>query len=156
MGGWMSTCLLACLLACFSPSLSLSPLSRLGSPTVEQQPTERGLPIVCWMQLVVEGRRRRRDIQYPAAWGVIQAVCDGWRRRRRGSSKVWGVGGERDRGKGGKRERGGCRELFFSPPPPPLSLFLSLSLLLPPCPVAASGGLFQEDADGSSRAKGLG
>ena len=131
MGGWMSTCLLACLLACFSPSLSLSPLSRLGSPTVEQQPTERGLPIVCWMQLVVEGRRRRRDIQYPAAWGVIQAVCDGWRRRRRGSSKVWGVGGERDGGKGGKRERGGvenCSSLSSSS----LSLSFSLSLSPPP------------------------
>ena len=135
----MDVHLLACLLACFSPSLSLSPLSRLGSPTVEQQPTERGLPIVCWMQLVVEGRR---DIQYPAAWGVIQAVCDGWRRRRRGSSKVWGVGGERDGGTGGKRDRGGVENCS--------------SLLLPPCPVAASGGLFQEDADGSSRAKGLG
>ena len=118
----MDVHLLACLLACFSPSLSLSPLSRLGSPTVEQQPTERGLPIVCWMQLVVEGRR---DIQYPAAWGVIQAVCDGWRRRRRGSSKVWGVGGERDGGKGGKR---GCRELFFSLLLFSLSLFFSLSL----------------------------
>lgn len=63
---------------------------------------------------------------------------------------------ERDRGKEGRGgKRGGvenCSSLLLLL----LSLFLSLSLLLPPCPVAASGGLFQEDADGSSRAKGLG
>lgn len=109
-----------------------------------------------------DGRRRKEGISNILLLGKVeekQYVMDSEEGRE--ASKVWVVGEEKrekewERGKGGREgEREFFLSLILSLPSlsPPLSLF---SLLLPPCPVAASGGLFQEDTDGCNYSEGTG